>query len=263
MTQITQLRESLEALGLAQMASLLQSRLEAAAHNNATYPEFLWDLVEAETAARRERYLKARTRLAHLPFYKTLDQFDFSFQPSIDERQIRELATLRFAHDASNVILQGPPGVGKSHLAVALGIQAIQQGMGVYFITAADMVADLRKAWAENRLERRMRVYTAPKVLIVDEMGYLPLDETGATIFFQLVSMRYEKSSIILTSNKSYGDWGTVFGDAILATAILDRLLHHSTTVNIRGESYRLKDKKRAGFFSTSLVRQEVSQPPK
>jgi len=106
-------------------------------------------------------------------------------------------------------------------------------------------------------------VYTAPKVLIVDEMGYLPLDETGATIFFQLVSMRYEKGSIILTSNKSYGDWGTVFGDAIIATAILDRLLHHSTTVNIRGESYRLKDKKRAGFFSASLVRQEVGQPPK
>jgi len=177
--------------------------------------------------ARRSRYLRARLQLAHLPFVKTFDQFDFSFQPSIDEKQIRELRSLRFLHEASNVILLGPPGVGKTHLNVALAEATIQSGFGAYFITAHDLVADLGRAYREGRLDRRMRVYLAPKVLIIDEMGYLPLDELGATILFQLVSARYERGSIILTSNKSYGDWGSIFGDPIIATAILDRLLHH------------------------------------
>jgi DNA replication protein DnaC len=134
-------------------------------------------------------------------------------------------------------------------LAVALAEAAIQAGQAAYFITAHDLVTDLGRAYREGRLDRRMRIYLAPKVLVIDEMGYLPLDDLGATIFFQLVSARYERGSIILTSNKSYGDWGTIFGDPIIATAILDRLLHHSTTINIRGESYRLKDRRRAGLI--------------
>jgi DNA replication protein DnaC len=162
---------------------------------------------------------------------------------------VRELHSLRFIHEASNVILLGPPGVGKTHLSVALAEAAIQSGFGAYFMTAHDLVNDLGRAYREGRLDRRMRIYLAPKVLIIDEMGYLPLDDLGATIFFQLVSARYERGSIILTSNKSYGDWGSVFGDPIIATAILDRLLHHSTTINIRGESYRLKDRRKAGLF--------------
>jgi DNA replication protein DnaC len=177
---------------------------------------------------------------------------------SIDERQIRELRTLRFVHEASNAIFLGPPGVGKTHLSVALAEAAIQAGFGAYFMTAHDLVEDLGGAYREGRLDRRMRVYLAPKVLIIDEMGYLPLDELGATIFFQLVSARYERGSIILTSNKSYGDWGSIFGDPIIATAILDRLLHHSITINIRGESYRLKDRRRAGL----LPRPEDQQAP-
>src|SRR5579875_1087379 len=140
------------------------------------------------------------------------------------------------------------PGVGKTHLSVALAEAAIQAGFGAYFMTAHDLVQDLGRAYREGRLDRRMRIYLAPKVLIIDEMGYLPLDDLGATIFFQLVSARYERGSIILTSNKSYGDWGSIFGDPIIATAILDRLLHHSTTINIRGESYRLKDRRKAGL---------------
>src|SRR5207245_519498 len=192
--------------------------------------------------------MKAKLQLAHLPFVKTFEQFDFQFQPSLDERQIRELRSLRFIHEASNVIFLGPPGVGKTHLSVALAEAAIRSGLGAYFITAHDLATDLGRAYREGRLDRRMRVYLAPKVLVIDEVGYLPLDDLGTTIFFQLVSARYERGSIILTSNKSYGDWGSIFGDSIIATAILDRLLHHSTTINIRGESYRLKDRRRAGL---------------
>ncbi len=184
-----------------------------------------------------------------MPFRKTLEQFDFAFQPSVDERLVRQLAQLTFVNEAANIILLGPPGVGKTHLAVALGLEAIHKGYGVYFVTAHNVVEDLKRAYNDGRLERRMRVYLAPKVLIIDEMGYLPYDRVGATLFFQLVSSRYERGSIILTSNKSFGEWGEVFGDSVLAAAILDRLLHHSYILNIRGESYRLREKRRAGVF--------------
>lgn len=254
---IERLQNALTTLGLKAVEARLDTLLEQAAKKEPSYAEFLDEVLGCEVDARRTRYLRARLQLAHLPFVKTFDQFDFGFQPSIDERQIRELRSLRFVNEASNVILLGPPGVGKTHLSVAFAEAAIQAGFGAYFITAHDMVTDLGRAYREGRLDRRMRIYLAPKVLVVDEMGYLPLDDLGATIFFQLVSARYERGSIILTSNKSYGDWGSIFGDPIIATAILDRLLHHSTTVNIRGESYRLKERRRAG-----LLPRPEDQPP-
>lgn len=270
-TPIERLHTALESLGLKALQARLENLLEQAAKKEPSYADFLDELLSCEVEARRARYLRAKLQLAHLPFVKDFEQFDFGFQPSIDERQIRELRSLRFIHEASNVIFLGPPGVGKTHLSVALAEAAIHAGLGAYFITAHDLTTDLGRAYREGRLERRMRVYLAPRVLVIDEVGYLPLDDLGTTIFFQLVSARYERSSIILTSNKSYGDWGSIFGDPIIATAILDRLLHHSTTINIRGESYRLKDRRKAGLVppreqerttaATSLT--SASAPPK
>jgi DNA replication protein DnaC len=258
---LAQAHRYLEQLGLAEAASVLESRLEAAAKAQLPYAEFLADLLGAEAAARRERYLVTRTRLAHLPFHRTLGEFDFRFQPSIDERQVRELATLAFAAEAANVLLLGPPGVGKTHLAVALGIAAINHGYGVYLVRAHELLEDLRRAQAEHRLDRRLRVYLAPKVLIIDEFGVWPYDRLAATALFALISARYERGSIILTSNKGFAEWGEVLGDTVIATAILDRLLHHSHVLNIRGESYRLREKKRAGLFAGPLLSPEGGTP--
>jgi DNA replication protein DnaC len=261
MIALEQARTYLEQLGLAEATMVLESRLEAAAHRELPYAEFLAELLAVELAARRERYLKTRTRLAHLPYNRTLEQFQFSFQPSIDERQVKELAALAFVSEATNLLFLGPPGVGKTHLAVALGIRAIEAGYGVYFVRAHDLIEDLRLAQAEHRLERRMRVYLAPKVLIIDEFGVWPYDRMAATALFTLVSARYERGSIILTSNKGFAEWGEVLGDTVLATAILDRLLHHSHVLNIRGESYRLKEKRRAGLFGPPQMSVNDSAP--
>ncbi|WP_062411126.1 IS21-like element helper ATPase IstB [Paenibacillus naphthalenovorans] len=243
------LQNAFRQLGWSRIPEVLHTHAEEAAKHNISYLEFLDKLLQEELAAKQDRFIRMRTRLARLPFHKTLDQFDFSFQPSIDERRIRDLATLRFIENQENLIFLGPPGVGKTHLAVALAMEALKQRYIVYFTTAHDMIQTLQEAHQTHTVKQKIKTYTKPHLLIIDEIGYRKMDETAAHFFFQIISERYERGSIILTSNKSYGAWGEIFGDSVLATAILDRLLHHSTTINIKGESYRIKEKKKAGFF--------------
>jgi DNA replication protein DnaC len=250
------IQERLEELGLIEMARVLESRVEQASKSDWSYLEFIEKLLTEESLARKERSLRTRTRLSKIPVVKSLEDFDFEAQPGVDRKQIHELATLGFIDRTDNVCLLGPPGVGKSHLAISLALRALEEGYTAYFTTLDGLVQDLKRAEAHQSLQRRLSVYLKPRVLVLDEIGYLPLDRQAGNWLFQLVSRRYEQGSIILTSNKSYGDWGAFLGDTVLATAILDRLLHHSVTVNIRGESYRLKNRRKAGLMTVPAAKE-------
>ena len=203
--------------------------------------EALDALLSEEYATRETRRIDVALKTAKLMPIKTLEGFDFSFQPSLDRERIAALAQLDFIRRAEVVHFLGPPGTGKSHLATALGVAAVKAGKQVYRATLAELIEALVKAEREGRLADKIRFYARPSLLIVDEIGYLPITQGGANLFFQLVNARYEKGAMILTSNRGFAEWGDVFGDAVVATALLDRLLHHAVVVQIEGASYRLR----------------------
>ena len=207
-----------------------------------TAAEAIERLLDAQIGLRNNRRLQAAMRSSRLPAVKTLEQFDFAFQPSIKREQIDSLHELGFLDRAENVILLGPPGVGKTHLAISLAIAAAEAGRRVYYGTLAGLIESLSEAKAAGNLSRRLRVLTHPALLVVDEIGYLPVSQDGAVLFFQLINTRHERASTVLTSNKGFEEWGSVLGDEVMAAALIDRLVHHCHIVNIRGNSYRMRD---------------------
>ncbi len=244
----------LEELGLSVAHQHLDQASQQAAAGTWSYTHFLGYLLDGELQERRRRTVQLNLQFARFPQIKRLEDFDFTLQPSIDRRLIAELATGRFLKEGRNLVLLGPPGVGKTHLAIALGVITAELGHRVYFTTAIDMARKLAKAMGENRLPREIRNLTRPTLLIIDEVGYLQLDATQASLLFQVIAQRYEKRQpIVLTSNKAFGEWAQVFAsDPVMASAALDRLLHRATVINVRGESYRLREKRRAGDGSAS-----------
>jgi DNA replication protein DnaC len=240
--RVDSIRRSLVSLKMPRALEILDATLRRIEQGQIDGIEALDELLGEELSLRENRRIKAALRMARLPVVKTLAGYDFSFQPSLDKNRILALAGLDFIERAEVVHLLGPPGTGKSHIATALAVEAVRAGKAVYFIPLADLIAQLAKAEREGTLREKIRFLARASLLVVDEIGYLPVTPGGANLFFQLVNARYEKGAMILTSNRGFAEWGEVFGDPVVATALLDRLLHHAVVIQIEGSSYRMRE---------------------
>ena len=244
MSIYTDVIDNLEVLKLDKIKNMLPEYLDEMKNKNISFTEMLYDLTKEEIKYQTERAAKVNITVSAFPFEKTINDFDFSYQPSIDRNEILDLETLRFMENNENIIFMGTSGVGKTHLAVGIGIAAARKRISTYYITFNDLINQLIKANSENRADIKIKYFCKYKLLIIDEIGYLPITKEGAYLFFQLINKRYEKKSTILTTNQVFSKWPEVFGDSVVTNAIIDRLVHHAHIIKVKGQSYRIKDKK-------------------
>lgn len=244
MANYAKLVNGLDELNLSKIQENLESYTDLVNRGEMGFTQALEELVSIECKYKKERLNHANIHKANFPFLKTFDDFDFTFQPSVNKAEILEFSSLGFMDRNENIIFVGSSGVGKTHLATSVGIECAKMRYSTYFITFENLMLQLKRALNENRLEQRLKFYAGYRVLIIDELGYMPIDKDAANLFFQLVARRYEKHSTIITTNMPFSKWAEIFGSATLANAILDRLLHHSSVISIKGPSYRLKDKR-------------------
>lgn len=252
MSNYVKLVNNLEVLKLVKIKENLDKYIELINKKEKDVVDAFYELTNLEIELMNEKVIYGCVRTAGFPDIKTFEDFDFSFQPTINKEQILDFKNLRFIENKENIIFVGSPGVGKTHLATSIGVVAAKGRISTYFINCNDLISNLKKANSENKFINRLNHYSKYKVLIIDEMGFLPIDSEGANMLFQLINKRYENHSTIITTNKPFGKWHEIFGDVTLANAILDRLLHHSHIININGNSYRLKDKLDSDIMETS-----------
>lgn len=242
MSSYVQLINNLEQLKLSKIKEYIPNYLDDNIKNNLSVVDILKELTDKEIEFREERAAQINITISNFPYHKTVNDFDFSYQPNISKAQILDLCSLRFVENNDNILFIGSSGVGKTHLATAIGMEASQKRISTYFIHFNDLMTKIKKAYQENRPEAVVKHYSKYKLLIIDEIGYLPIEKEYSNIFFQLIAARYEKKATIITTNQPQSNWGEVFNDPTIATAIIDRLVHHSYVIRITGKSYRIKD---------------------